>query len=70
MLTVSNQWADKERLKVIAALSEKLIPLLQKGRLIGSQEAYNLADRINLVARMLPNFLEANRGQILENLEK
>lgn len=65
MFPISENWRNEERLMVISALSEKLIPLLRKGRLIDSQDAYDLAQTIDRVACASSGILQQNREEIL-----
>jgi hypothetical protein len=51
---------------VISALSDKLIPLLRKRRLVDSQDAYDLAQTIDRVACASSGTLQQNREKILK----
>ena len=66
MLPISENWRNEERLMVISALSDKLIPLLRKRRLVDSQDAYDLAQTIDRVACASSGTLQQNREKILK----
>lgn len=61
----SSAWNKKERLEVIAAISQGLIDASRQGAMIPARGAFDAAERIQLVATRPAFFLEHNRDQIL-----
>jgi hypothetical protein len=62
---VSSDWTPQERLLVITELADCLRLIAQSNQKIDRTFAFDITDRISLIASCAPGILQANRAELL-----